>query len=82
MYVAAASCLGSGYSTFLIGSEVSIMSIKTRKYLTIFILCAAATALYGTAAYRVEQTRMQPSFASSCDRDHCIPHTVSLSALR
>ncbi|QJI27804.1 hypothetical protein HKK55_03470 [Pseudomonas sp. ADAK18] len=58
------------------------MSIKTRKYLTIFTLCAAATALYGTAAYRVEQTRMKPSLAASCDRDHCIPQTASLSALR
>jgi hypothetical protein len=35
------------------------MSIKTRKYLMIFSLCAVASALYGTAAYRVEQTRMQ-----------------------
>jgi hypothetical protein len=58
------------------------MSIKTRKYLTIFILCAAATALYGTAAYRVEQTRMKPSFAISCYHDQCVPHTGNLSALR
>src|SRR5471032_2793273 len=29
------------------------MTLKIRKYLMIFILCALATALYGTAAYRV-----------------------------
>lgn len=58
------------------------MSIKTRKYLTIFTLCAAATALYATAAYRVEQTRQLPRMAISCNHDHCIPHTATLSALR
>jgi hypothetical protein len=58
------------------------MTVKTRKYLKIFILCALASALYGTAAYRVEQTRMQPSFAISCNQDQCIPHTGSFSALR
>jgi len=35
-----------------------------------------------TAAYRVEQTRMQPSFAISCHQDQCIPRTGSFSALR
>lgn len=69
-------------STFLIGSEVSIMSIKTRKYLMIFTLCAAATALYGTAAYRVEQTRMQPGFASSCNHGQCVGHMAAFSSLR
>ncbi|KAA8561345.1 MULTISPECIES: hypothetical protein [Pseudomonas] len=58
------------------------MTIKTRKYLMIFTLSALATALYGTAAYRVEQTRMQPSFAISCHQDQCVPHTGSFSALR
>ncbi|MCT9825021.1 hypothetical protein ACLIMJ_24635 [Pseudomonas veronii] len=58
------------------------MTVKTRKYLKIFILCALASALYGTAAYRVEQTRMQPSFAISCHQDQCIPRTGSFSALR
>ncbi|WP_176463001.1 hypothetical protein [Pseudomonas gelidaquae] len=48
----------------------------------IFILCAVATALYGTAAYRVEQTRMQPTFAISCHQDLCVPRTGSFSALR
>ncbi|WP_172681510.1 hypothetical protein [Pseudomonas sp. MIACH] len=58
------------------------MSIKTRKYLMIFFLCALATGLYGTAAYRVEQTRMQPTFAISCHQDQCVPHIGSFSALR
>ncbi|AVE07734.1 hypothetical protein ACQRBV_01735 [Pseudomonas sp. R11F] len=59
------------------------MSIKTRKYLMIFTLSAFATALYGTAAYRVEQTRMQPAaFAIGCHQDQCVPRTGSFSALR
>ncbi|MBV4454399.1 MULTISPECIES: hypothetical protein [Pseudomonas] len=58
------------------------MSIKTRKYLMIFSLCAFASALYGTAAYRVEQTRMQPAFATNCHQDQCVPRTGSFSALR
>lgn len=58
------------------------MTLKIRKYLMIFFLCALATVLYGTAAYRVEMTRMQPSFAISCHQDQCVPHTGSFSALR
>ena len=58
------------------------MSIKTRKYLMIFSLCAVASALYGTAAYRGEQPRMQPTFALRCHLDQCVPHTGSFSALR
>ena len=59
------------------------MTVKTRKYLKIFILCALVSALYGTAAYRVEQTRMQPAaFAISCHQDQCVPRTGSFSALR
>ncbi|MCK1787591.1 hypothetical protein L9Z73_25605 [Pseudomonas sp. TNT11] len=58
------------------------MTVKTRKYLMIFTLCALASALYGTAAYRVEQTRMQPSFAIICHQDQCVPRTGSFSALR
>ncbi len=69
-------------STVQIRSEVFAMGIKTRKYLMIFTLCAVASALYGTAAYRVEQTRMQPTFAISCHQDQCVPHTGSFSALR
>ncbi|AMW85269.1 hypothetical protein AK972_4469 [Pseudomonas yamanorum] len=48
----------------------------------IFTLCAAATALYGTAAYRVEQTRMQPGFASSCNHGQCVGHMAAFSSLR
>ncbi|WP_448652444.1 hypothetical protein ACSHWC_02785 [Pseudomonas fluorescens] len=58
------------------------MTLKIRKYLMIFILSAVATALYGTAAYRVEQTRMQPTFAVNCHQDLCVPRTGSFSALR
>lgn len=58
------------------------MSIKTRKYLMILSLCAIASALYATAAYRAEQTRMQPTFAISCHQDQCVPRTGSFSALR
>ena len=58
------------------------MTLKIRKYLMIFMLAALATALYGTAAYRVEMTRMQPTFAISCHQDQCVPHTGSFSALR
>ncbi|MGE1153620.1 MULTISPECIES: hypothetical protein [Pseudomonas] len=58
------------------------MTLKTRKYVMIFILSALTTALYGFAALRVEQTRMQPSFAISCHHDLCVPHTGSFSALR
>ena len=57
------------------------MSIKTRKYLTIFALSVLASALYATAAYRVEQTRMQPTFAISCHQDLCVPRSGSFSAL-
>lgn len=41
-----------------------------------------SSALYATAAYRVEQTRMQPTFAISCHQDQCVPHSGSFSALR
>ncbi|WP_248749673.1 hypothetical protein [Pseudomonas sp. MWU15-20650] len=58
------------------------MILKIRKYLMIYILCILATALYGTAAYRVEQTRMQPTFAVSCHHDLCAPRTGSFSSLR
>ncbi|MGB3122909.1 MAG: hypothetical protein WBB95_03795 [Pseudomonas sp.] len=59
------------------------MTLKIRKYLMIFTLCALATALYGTAAYRVEQTRLQPAaFAIGCHQGLCVPRTGSFSALR
>ncbi|VVN98926.1 hypothetical protein [Pseudomonas fluorescens] len=59
------------------------MNIKTRRYLAIFLTCAATLALYGTAAYRVEQARQQPGSASAaCNFERCIPHNATLNALR
>ncbi len=58
------------------------MNIKTRRYLTIFITCAATLALYGTAAWRVEQLRQLPREAASCNFERCIPHNTTFNALR
>ncbi|MNE95030.1 hypothetical protein D3C80_1930690 [compost metagenome] len=58
------------------------MNIRTRRYLAIFITCTATLALYGTAAYRVEQARQQPRVAASCGIDQCIPHNATLNSLR
>lgn len=58
------------------------MTIKTRRYLAIFITCTATLALYGTAAWRVEQARQLPRVSASCGVDQCIPHNATLNALR
>ncbi|EPL06465.1 hypothetical protein JFV28_01645 [Pseudomonas sp. TH05] len=58
------------------------MNIKTRRYLAIFLTCGATLALYGTAAYRVEQARQLPRVYASCSLEHCIPHSATLNALR
>ncbi|MEB0045084.1 MULTISPECIES: hypothetical protein [unclassified Pseudomonas] len=58
------------------------MNIKTRRYLAIFITCAATLALYGTAAWRVEQLRQLPREYASCNFEHCLPHSGTFSALR
>lgn len=58
------------------------MNIKTRRYLTIFITCAATLALYGTAAWRVEQLRQLPREYASCSGERCIPYNATLNALR
>ncbi|EXF92551.1 hypothetical protein KRR23_08350 [Pseudomonas sp. CVAP len=55
------------------------MNVKTRRYLAIFITCTAALALYGTAAYRVEQARQLPREYASCNFERCIPHTATLN---
>ncbi|CAM3045309.1 MULTISPECIES: hypothetical protein [Pseudomonas] len=57
------------------------MTIKTRKYLKIFTLCALATALYGTAVYRAEQARLQPGMAAACNHGQCT-YSATLSDLR
>ncbi|MDR9754585.1 hypothetical protein RG836_24385 [Pseudomonas sp. SZMC_28357] len=58
------------------------MNIKTRRYFAIFITCAATMALYGAAAWRVEQLRQLPREYASCSVERCIPHNATLNALR
>jgi len=58
------------------------MNIRTKRRLAIFVTCAATLALYGTAAYRVEQARQQPREYASCNLERCIPHNATLNALR
>ncbi|MDQ0122625.1 hypothetical protein J2W17_001570 [Pseudomonas lini] len=58
------------------------MNIRTRRYLAIFITCAATLALYGTAAWRVEQLRQLPRAAASCNFERCMPHNTTFNALR
>ncbi|AZC20353.1 MULTISPECIES: hypothetical protein [Pseudomonas] len=58
------------------------MNVKTRRYLAIFMTCTVTLALYGTAAYRVEQARMQTRAYASCNLERCIPHNATLNALR
>lgn len=65
-----------------IRSEVNAMNIKTRRYLAIFITCAVTLGLYGAAAWRVEQLRNLPRDYASCNFERCIPHNVTLNALR
>ena len=43
---------------------------------------AATLALYGTAAWRVEQQRQLPREYASCNFERCIPHNATLNALR
>ena len=61
--------------------EVSTMSIKPRHCLIVVGLVAVA-ALYGSACWRVELLRSQPTASSTCVHDHCVPHAATLSALR
>ncbi|WHS61638.1 MULTISPECIES: hypothetical protein [unclassified Pseudomonas] len=58
------------------------MNIKIKRRLAIFVTCAATLALYGTAAYRVEQARQLPREFASCNFERCIPHSATLNALR
>ncbi|BBP75341.1 hypothetical protein HX881_15780 [Pseudomonas gingeri] len=55
--------------------------LKTRKCAAVLAVCAVV-ALYATAAWRVEQLRQTPRNLSTCNLEHCVPHTASLSALR
>nr|BFE90945.1 hypothetical protein GCM10020185_14810 [Pseudomonas brassicacearum subsp. brassicacearum] len=59
------------------------MNIKIKKDASpFFVTCAATLALYGTAAYRVEQARQLPREYASCNFERCIPHSATLNALR
>lgn len=55
--------------------------LKTRTGAAVLAI-SAVLALYATAAWRVEQTRLAPHSVATCHLGHCVPHTASLSALR
>ncbi|WP_449431374.1 hypothetical protein [Pseudomonas putida] len=57
------------------------MGIKSRRVALIMALLAVAT-LYGSACWRAELLRSQPSAAASCQQPHCVPQSASLSAVR
>ncbi|WP_460062522.1 hypothetical protein [Pseudomonas sp. S2_A05] len=63
-------------------SEVEHHEHQNKRYAAIFITCAATLALYGTAAWRVEQLRQLPREYASCNYERCIPHNATLNALR
>ncbi|WP_249680233.1 hypothetical protein [Pseudomonas abieticivorans] len=42
----------------------------------------AVSALYATAAWRVEQARNVRQLDASCSTTMCIPHSATLNALR
>lgn len=58
------------------------MNITTKRRCAVVFTIVAVTALYATAAWRVEQSRMQPRVYASCNLEHCIPHSATLNALR
>ena len=57
------------------------MGIKSRRVALAMALTAVA-GLYGSACWRAELLRSQPSAAASCEQAHCVPHTATLSAIR
>lgn len=57
------------------------MGIKSRRVALVMALTAVA-ALYGSACWRAELLRSQPSAANNCEHEHCVPHTATLSAVR
>ena len=57
------------------------MGIKSRSVALVMALTAAA-GLYGSACWRAELLRSQPSVANSCEQAHCVPHSATLSAVR
>lgn len=57
------------------------MIITTRK-LRMALLIFIATALYATAAWRVEQLRNESRLEISCSTTMCLPHSGTFTALR
>lgn len=57
------------------------MHIKSRRCALMFALLAVV-GVYGSACWRVELLRNQPTASSSCPEQHCVLHTASLSAVR
>ncbi len=57
------------------------MGIKSRRVALVMALTATA-GLYGSACWRAELLRSQPSVANSCEQAHCVPHSATLSAVR
>ncbi len=57
------------------------MIITTRKYAMTFLIIMV-TALYATAAWRVEQARNAPRLELSCSTTMCLPHSGAFNALR
>ncbi len=57
------------------------MGIKSRRVAFVMALTAVA-GLYGSACWRAELLRNQPSAAANCEQAHCVPHTATLSAVR
>lgn len=57
------------------------MGINSRRVALVMALTAVA-ALYGSACWRAELLRSQPSVANSCEQVHCVPHSATLSAVR
>lgn len=61
--------------------KVSVMIITTRKCV-MPLLVILVTALYATAAWRVEQARNVPRLEISCSTSMCLPHSGAFNALR
>ncbi|MDZ3995687.1 hypothetical protein PspTeo4_44216 [Pseudomonas sp. Teo4] len=57
------------------------MGIKTRRIALVVMLLAVA-GVYGSACWRVELLRSQPNSAASCQHEHCVPQSATLSAVR
>ena len=57
------------------------MGIRSRRFALVVALLAVA-GLYGSACWRAELLRQQPSAAASCEQPYCVPQSATLSAVR